>query len=200
MGDAKINAADFRRPDYEIAPLFIDRWSPRSFVRKEVPDDDLYGVFEAARWAPSASNHQPWSFIVARTQEDRERFHSFILPGNLVWCKEAPVLAVVISRTVSERGPNAFHAFDAGTAWGYLALEATRRGLMAHAMGGFERDKARAVLNVPEDYALHAVVAIGYQGEQDALPENLREREQPNGRRPLRESLFEGGFGKPAIE
>ncbi|WP_248924600.1 nitroreductase family protein [Paenibacillus hamazuiensis] len=199
MNRATIKASDFRQPAFEITPQFIDRWSPRSFLEKEVPEQVLYSVFEAARWAPSASNLQPWKFIIARTEEDRERFYSFIMPGNLIWCKKAPVLAVIASHTTSERGFNAAHAFDTGAAWGYLALEATRQGLITHAMGGFEKDKAREVLNVPADYELHAVVAIGYQGDKEALPENLQEREQPNQRRPLKESLFEGTFGKETL-
>ncbi|WP_373430118.1 nitroreductase family protein [Paenibacillus sp. GD4] len=195
-----MNITDIRKPSFEVSPQFIDRWSPRSFLEKEVPDEVLYSVFEASRWAPSASNLQPWRFIIARTEEDREAFYSFIVPGNLVWCKSAPVLAVVLSQTTTERGPNAWHAFDAGTAWGYLALEANRKGLITHAMGGFDKEKARDVLHLPDEYEAHAVIAIGYQGEPEALPENLREREQPSNRRLLKESLFEGVFGKNTLD
>jgi nitroreductase len=192
-------ANDFRKPDFEISTQFIDRWSPRSFLEKEIPEDILFSVFEAARWAPSASNVQPWRFVVARTKEDLENFHSFIVPGNLTWAKFAPALAVIISETKTERGENAWHAFDAGTAWSHLALEAANKGLITHAMGGFDKEKARQVLNVPADYSIHAVIAIGYQGEKNTLPENLQEREKPSGRRPLKESLFEGTFGKDAL-
>lgn len=193
------NAADLRKPGFEVSSQFINRWSPRSFLEQEIPEDVLLSLFEAARWAPSASNVQPWRFIIARTQEDRERFHSFILPGNLVWCAKAPVLAVILSQTETDRGDNGWHAFDAGAAWGYLALEAHNKGLITHAMGGFDPEKAREVLNVPDDYAIQAVVAIGYQGEKEILPDNLQEREQPNDRRPLKESLFAGSFGKDAL-
>jgi len=186
----------FRQPAYNIDPVFIQRWSPRSFADKDVPEETLFSLFEAARWAPSALNLQPWRFIVARTKEDLETFHSFILPGNLAWCRNAPALAVLASMTTSDRGDNRAHAFDAGTAWGYLALEATRKGLITHAMGGFDREKARAALGVPDDVELHVVIAIGYQGEKEALPETLQEREQPNGRRPLNETVFEGSFGR----
>lgn len=192
-------ANDFRKPDFEISTQFIDRWSPRSFLEKEIPEDILFSVFEAARWAPSASNVQPWRFVVARTKEDLENFHSFIVPGNLTWAKFAPALAVIISETKTERGENAWHAFDAGTVWSHLALEAANKGLITHAMGGFDKEKARQVLNVPADYSIHAVIAIGYQGEKNTLPENLQEREKPSGRRPLKESLFEGTFGKDAL-
>ncbi|WP_078433193.1 nitroreductase family protein [Metabacillus halosaccharovorans] len=189
-----VNVSTIRKPNFEVSPQFINRWSPRSFLEKEIPENVLFSLFEAARWAPSASNIQPWRFIIARTKEDLEKFHSFIMPGNLVWCKKAPVLAVVASKKTTERGPNSWHAFDAGTAWGYLALEAHKKGLVTHAMGGFEKEKAREVLNVPDDIEIHAVIAIGYQGEKEILPENLQEREQPSDRRPLKELLFEGTF------
>lgn len=185
----------FRQPTYEIDPVFLNRWSPRSFSDKEVPQDVLLSIFEAARWAPSAFNLQPWRFILARTKEDREKFYTFIGEFNRTWCEKAPVLALVISKVNSDNGPNRSHSFDTGSAWGYLALEAVKKGLITHPMTGFDFDKARETLNVPEDYAIDALLAIGYQGEKNALPENLQEREQPSPRRPLQESLFEGGFG-----
>ncbi|TRZ37901.1 nitroreductase family protein [Niallia circulans] len=195
MADMK----DFRNSSFDISLQFINRWSPRSFLEKAIPEDVLLSIFEAARWAPSASNVQPWRFIIARTQADLEKFHSFIVPGNLLWAKHAPALAVILSETSTERGPNAWHAFDAGTAWSHLALEAHNQGLVTHAMGGFDNVLARQVLNIPEQYELHAVVAIGYQGEKESLPDNLQEREKPSSRRALRESLFEGSFGKEAL-
>ncbi|HZG85775.1 nitroreductase family protein [Paenibacillus sp.] len=196
MQPSQTKPETLRQPAYDIDPVFIQRWSPRSFANKDVPEETLFSLFEAARWAPSANNMQPWRFIVARTKEDLETFHSFILPGNLAWCQNAPALAVLASATTTERGDNRAHAFDAGTAWGYLALEATRQGLVTHAMGGFDREKARAALGLPDDVEPQIVIAIGYRGEKEALPENLQEREQPNGRRPLNETVFEGGFGK----
>lgn len=189
-----VNVSTTRKPNFEVSPQFINRWSPRSFLEKEIPEDVLFSLFEAARWAPSASNTQPWRFIIARTKEDLEKFHSFIMPGNLVWCEKAPVLAVIASQKTTERGLNSWHAFDSGTAWGHLALEANAKGLVTHAMGGFEKEKAREVLNVPDDIEIHAVIAIGYQGEKEVLPENLQEREQPSDRRSLKELLFEGAF------
>ncbi|SDJ99569.1 nitroreductase family protein [Sediminibacillus albus] len=185
-----------RKAQYDIDPLFINRWSPRSFkADKEVPEDVLLSIFEAARWAPSALNIQPWKFILARTKKDREKFNSFIMEGNRIWCEKAPVLALIISKKTNDKiGDNATHAFDTGAAWGYLSLQASQKGLITHPMGGFDREKAREVLNIPEDYAIHAVVAIGYQGEKEALPEKLQEREQPSDRRPLQESIHEGTF------
>ncbi|WP_053218396.1 nitroreductase family protein [Virgibacillus senegalensis] len=197
MSSAKVvpEIEKYRKAGYDIDPLFINRWSPRSFLDKAVPDEILFSVFEAARWAPSALNIQPWRFVVARTKDDLEKFHSFILPGNLTWCEKAPVLTLIISeKTDDKMGENAAHAFDTGAAWGYLSLQASLKGLVTHPMGGFDKEKARKVLNIPDKYALHAVVAIGYQGQKSALPVNLQEREQPSPRRPLDETIHEGSF------
>ena len=186
----------YREPEYNTDSMFIERWSPRAFQEKEIPESILMSVFEAAKWAPSANNFQPWRFIIARSKSDLETFHSFINPGNRVWCEKAPVLTVIISKKITDKGVSASHAFDAGAAWGYLALEASRKGLITHAMGGFDRQKAREVLQVPDEYDLHCVIAIGYQGDATQLPENVQEREKPSSRRPLKESIFEGTFSE----
>ncbi|KHD84321.1 nitroreductase family protein [Heyndrickxia ginsengihumi] len=185
-----------RKSDYEIDSVYLERWSPRSFSSKEVKENTLLSLFEAARWAPSAFNFQPWRFIIARTPEDREKFMSFIGEFNQTWCKDVPAFALIISKLTSDSGEFRSHAFDAGAAWGYLSLEATRKGLITHPMTGFDFEKAREVLNIPEDYAINALVAIGYQGDKDALPESLRSREVPSPRRPVAESVFEGAFGE----
>lgn len=186
-----------RQPDHEINPQFLTRWSPRSFTDQEVTEDVLLSLFEAARWAPSGSNMQPWRFIIARTPEQRAKFHNFIMPGNREWCEKAPVLTLVISYTKTSRGgDNPSHAFDAGTAWGYLALEANNQGLVTHAMGGFDRNQAREALQIPEEYDIHAVIAIGYRGPVNALDEKFQEREIPSGRRELSELLYNGEFGQ----
>lgn len=186
-----------RQPDHEINPQFLTRWSPRSFTDQEVTEDVLLSLFEAARWAPSSSNLQPWRFIIARTPEQRAKFHNFIMPGNREWCEKAPVLTLVISHTKTPKGgDNSSHAFDAGTAWGYLALEANNQGLITHAMGGFDRNQAREALQIPEEYDIHAVIAIGYRGPVNALDEKFQEREIPSGRRELSELLYSGEFGQ----
>ncbi|MDF2684237.1 MAG: nitroreductase family protein [Brevibacillus sp.] len=184
-----------REAGHDIDPVFLNRWSPRSFKSDAIADEVLFSLFEAARWAPSASNEQPWRFVFARTEEDKERFYPFIAEANRVWCEKAPVLVLVISKTISSRDThNRAHAFDTGTAWGYLALEATRQGLVTHAMGGFDPEKAREVLGIPEGYEPHAVIAVGYQGDKEALNEVLQEREKPSTRRTLSETAFEGVF------
>ncbi|QCR32443.1 nitroreductase family protein [Lysinibacillus sp. SGAir0095] len=185
----ELQIKQFRQAEYDVDPVILNRWSPRSFSEKEVSEEVLMRIFEAARWSPSAMNMQPWRFIIARTKEDREKFHSFILEGNRRWCEKAPVLAVLISDKEDR-----VHAFDSGTAWGYLSLQAAKEGLVTHAMGGYEKDKARELLNIPETFDLQVVIAIGYQGEKDALPDDLQSREQPSDRRPLKETVFEGTF------
>ncbi|WP_198663178.1 MULTISPECIES: nitroreductase family protein [Paraliobacillus] len=178
-----------RKADYPIHPQFVNRWSPRSFLDKEVPEELLYSTLEAARWAPSSGNSQPWRFIIARNDADRAKFHRFIMDGNRTWCEQAPVLILLLSDQTGGA-----HTFDAGTAWGYLALQAAENGLSTHAMGGFDKEKAREVLGIPATYDLHAVIALGYQGEKEALSAVLQERETPSPRRPLSETVYEGTF------
>ncbi|MBB6733155.1 nitroreductase family protein [Cohnella zeiphila] len=195
MSNASSPAVPQRQPAYPIDPDIVHRWSPRSFLEKEVPDNVLMSVLEAARWAPSAFNVQPWRFIVARTREERETFLPFISEFNRIWCEKAPVLILVLSKTVWERGEVASHAFDTGSAWGYLALEATKLGLVTHPMAGFDHAQARETLGVPEEYAIQALVALGYQGPKEALPEQLQAREVPSPRVPVGEIAFRGKFG-----
>ncbi|ASN04815.1 nitroreductase family protein [Virgibacillus necropolis] len=191
------NVKEVRTATHDIDPIYLQRWSPRSFQNKEVPENLLHGIFEAARWAPSAANMQPWHFVVARNDQDRAKFHSFIFDNNVEWCKNAPVLIAITSKMDSERfGDNVTHAFDTGAAWGYLALEATRKGLATHGMGGFDRDKAREVLQVPDNYAIQAIIALGYKGEKELLEEKFHEREKPSNRKEVDEFISEGMFTK----
>lgn len=182
-----------RKAYFPINPLFLNRWSPRSYLDKKVSDQDLYTVLEAARWAPSASNEQPWRFIVAKTDKQLNTFYQFIMERNRLWCEKAPILILLASQTISENGkPNGCHAFDTGAAWASLAFQAKLLGLSTRAMAGFDKEKSRQLLNLPETLALHAVIALGYQGEKmDLADEKFREMEQPNQRRPLYQSVFE---------
>lgn len=189
------NIEKYRKADYEIDSIYIKRWSPRAFSDKKVTEEVLFSLFEAARWAPSAANIQPWHFIFARSEKDRKKFLSFINDGNVIWCDKAPVLVAVISKETTESGRmNSSHAFDTGTAWGYLSLEAARKGLIAHAMGGFDHQKAKEVLQLPDNYTVHAMIAIGYQGSKDMLAEQLKEREKPSTRKKINEFISEGSF------
>ncbi|OXL83753.1 nitroreductase [Paenibacillus sp. SSG-1] len=184
-----------RKSEYPVSPLFLNRWSTRAFSTRKVSDQDLYTILEAAHWAPSSYNDQPWRFIVAKTEEQLSTFHSFLNEFNLTWASSAPVLIVVASDKLRENGdPNGAHAFDAGAAWASLAIQATILGLHTHAIGGFDRNKARDILNVPDHIELHAVIALGFLGDKSVLPEAIQQREVPNDRRPLNELVFEGKF------
>ena len=185
---------DFRKPNYSIDSGNSGDRNLMSHLKNASKKEELFSLFEAARWAPSAKNTQPWRFILARTEEDKTKFESFILPANLVWCKSAPVLALVLSKKVEDGQAYRSHAFDVGMASANLALEATKKGLITHFMGGFDVELARQVLEIPSEYELQAVIAIGYQGEKEVLSEALQSREQPSGRKELSDILFEGSL------
>lgn len=182
-------AKDFRTAEHEIAEVFLNRWSPRAYADQPVADDVLNRLFEAARWAPSSGNNQPWRFIVAKTEEDLEKFHPILMEGNLVWAKNAPVLVLVVSDNT--KGSN---EFDAGAAWGFLSLQAAKEGLVTHPMSGIYKDVAKEALNIPENFNVQLAIAIGYKGEKEMLSPELQQRETPSGRRPLEEIVFEGSF------
>ncbi|SMC89322.1 nitroreductase family protein [Rhizobium sp. RU36D] len=192
--------ANGRQSDYNIHPLFLQRWSPRAFTGEAMPEDDLMTILEAAHWAPSAGNGQPWRFIYGhRGTEAFNLLLSLLDDGNQVWAKDASVLVFVVSETVRHRPdgttrPIRSHSFDAGAAWAMLALQATMSGYLAHGMGGVNFDRAQVELDVPSDHKIEAAVAIGKLADLSALPDHLREREKPNGRNPLDTMVFEGKF------
>jgi len=155
------------------------------------------GLFEAARWAPSSYNNQPWRFIYAkRNTENWDKIYSLMVEGNKIWAKNASVLVVVVSRKDFEYNekPARTYQFDAGSAWENLALEATSRGLATHAMQGFDYDKAKVDLEVPENFDVMAMIAIGKRGQKESLPSNLQKNEYPTDRKPLEEIVMEGRF------
>jgi nitroreductase len=186
----------FRQPEHDIDAIFVNRWSPRAFSSEAIDDEILMRVFEAAKWAPSCFNEQPWRFIVARTPEDRAVFLDFLTPGNQVWNENVPVITLVIAhKYFAHNGkPNATNQFDAGCAWGFLALSALQNGLITHGMAGFNAAKARVVLGVPEEYDIIAVVAIGKPGDKSQLPADVQAKEVPSTRRRLGETVMEGKF------
>ncbi len=195
-------AAQPRIPSQEIGSLFHTRWSPRAFTGEELPLKTLMGLFEAARWAPSAMNAQPWRFVYAlRGTPDFERFLSTLAPPNQLWASRASALVALVSQRFlalpgkAELAPSASHSFDAGAAWTQLALQAHLWGWATHAIGGFDQEKAREVLAIPDDHQLEVFIAVGRQGDPAGLPEWARTREQPSDRRPLEELVREGSFG-----
>ena len=188
-----------RKPNYDIHPLIVNRWSPRSMAGEELSDDELMPLFEAARWAPSSYNAQLWLFVYAKRQtKSWETFVDLLAEGNKAWAQQAAALVVVTSRKLFEHNdkPAVTYAFDAGAAWENLALEGTRRGLVVHGMQGFDYEKARRELHVPDDYEVLAMVAIGKRASKESLPPPLQEMERPNDRRPLDEIVMAGRFGK----
>ena len=186
--------------NHPIQELIAARWSPYSFATRAVADEDLRSLFEAARWAPSSYNEQPWRYIVAKSEqtEDFHRLLSCLLELNQVWAKAAPVLALGISRLRFSHNeqPNRAAIHDLGIANGYLVLEATARGLAVHQMIGILPDKAREIYEIPEGYEPMIGLAIGYRGAPQALPEDLAKRDLARRpRKPLREFIFGGKWG-----
>ncbi len=166
-----------RRSQYPVEPLFLDRWSPRAFDASVMPDVDLMTLFEAARWAPSAFNYQPWRFLyAARESADFARFLGLLAPFNQAWVQHASVLIFAVSQRTMSMGPDTkpshSHSFDTGAAWVQLALQATRLGYQAHGMTGVDFDRAATELQVPDDYRIEAAIAVGRQAILLPCPRN----------------------------
>lgn len=188
--------------DVPIHELLARRWSPRAFAEQPVEQEQLHSLFEAARWAPSSSNEQPWRFIVA-TKDDQaayDRHLACLLEGNRKWAFRAPVLILSVARLdFEDDGKPNRHAFhDTGLALENLLLQAAALGLVAHPMAGFDIEKARADLKIPSGYEPVAMIAVGHPGELGLLPDYLQQRElKPRERKPLAEILYAGQWGAP---
>ena len=186
---------------YPIHEILRNRWSPRAFADRAVSPETLRSLFEAARWAPSSFNEQPWSFLVATREnpEDFNRLLSCLVDGNIAWAKYAPVLMLSVAKLKFEHNqkPNR-HAFhDVGRAGENLVIQASALELMVHQMAGIHVDKARESCGIPEGYDPVAGFAIGYPGEPQTLPEGLRERElAPRSRKPAESFVFGGRWGQ----
>src|SRR4051812_28094847 len=186
-----------RKPTFKINPLILNRWSPRSMTGEELDEDTIMSLFEAARWAPSSYNNQPWRFVYAkRNTAHWDRLFNLLVEPNKVWTKNAAVLVVVIAGKNFEHNEkySITHQFDTGAAWENLALEASSRGLAVHAMQGFDYERARTDLQIPDNFDVMAMIAIGRRGPKENLPPQLQERENPNDRKPLAEIVMEGQF------
>ena len=183
----------YRQPNYPIHPLIYSRWSPRAMSGESISNEQLMSLFEAARWAPSASNSQPWKFFYAhRETEYWEMYFDFLIEFNQLWTKNAAVLVVVTTQKEKDEADSSTKEFDVGAAWQNLALEATNQGLIAHGIGGFDRKKAAEKLNLPAHCSVLAMVAIGKPGDLDQIPERMRKQEVPNQRQPLKDMVQEG--------
>ena len=186
-----------RMPDAPVNPMFLDRWSPRAFDPTSLPEEDIATLFEAARWAPSCFNEQPWLFVYGTSEEERETFLEILVEKNRLWAHNAPVLAILFAKRTFAHGgrPNRWAGLDCGAAWVSLALQARMMGLYAHGMAGFSQKRAYELLNVPEEgYEAMTAIAIGAYGDRDALPDEIKENEQPNTRKPLAEVAVKGKY------
>jgi nitroreductase len=190
-----------RTADHDIDPLFLERWSPRAFDGSQMSEADALRLIEAARWAPSSYNMQPWRFVYARRDTPAwDGLFSLLIPRNGDWVAHASLLLLIASDTLmqppgaAEATPSHSHSFDAGAAWAQLALQATRMGLQAHGMVGFDMARARSELGIPERYRIEAMIAVGRQADKSILPEGLQAREHPSGRNPVGSFAFEGGW------
>lgn len=195
MNDIDIH--EYRKTEYPVDDIFVNRWSPRTMSGEEVTKEEVMSLFEAARWAPSSFNNQPWRFLYSlRNSESWDTFFDLLLEGNKKWSKNAGALIVIISKTTFDYNgkPAKTHAFDTGAAWENLALQGSINNLVVHGMQGFDYEKAKSVLNLPEEYVVQAMAVIGKPGDPKNLPEGLREKDLPSNRKTIEEIVMEGSF------
>jgi hypothetical protein len=191
-----MRGSDARTPGHAVDPLFLDRWSPRARSGEPIDDADLRVLFEAARWAPSSSNAQPWRMLYGRRDTSAwPLFFDLLSERNRLWCRNAAALVLFVSKTINDHGkPSVTHSYDTGAAWENFALQGELKGFVVHGMQGFDYTRARATLRVPDDYRIEAMAAVGRRGRVSDLEEGFRARETPSGRKPLTEIVCEGAF------
>src|SRR5712691_1674583 len=189
--------------DFPVHELIRERWSPRAFADKPVPRDVLRSIFEAARWAPSSNNEQPWAYIVASRDDNAsfEKMLSVLVEFNANWARSAPLLALAVAKLAFAKNnvPNRNAQYDTGAASALLSVEATARSLAVHQMAGFDPEKARQVFGIPAGWEAIAAIAIGYPGDPASLPQPLKDREMaPRTRKPINEFVMAGHWGHTA--
>jgi nitroreductase len=192
-----IKGSKIRKADFPIEQLLLDRWSPRAMSGEEISDEEVMRLFEAARWAPSSFNAQQWRALYAR--RGTEHWHPFfelLVEANKSWAKNAAVLILFISRKAFEYNnePSITHSYDTGAAWENFALQGFRQGLVVHGMEGFDYERARVDLRIPDEFQVEAMAAVGRPAPKEMLPEKLQQRESPSDRRKLTQSICEGPF------
>jgi nitroreductase len=192
---SEVNQMKYAQPSTEgVLPVILERWSPRAFSDQEVSTADLKVIFEAARWAPSSFNEQPWRFFVGRrNSETYNKIAETLVPFNHAWATHAPVLILSVARTRFSHNdsPNNYAVHDLGAANGFITLQAASMGLATHQMAGFDQAKAREAFGIPEMYAIGSVMAMGYQGDLSSLNEHYQGQEQsPRVRKPLNEIVL----------
>ena len=185
-----------------VLPILHQRWSPRSFADREVSPADLAKVFEAARWAASSFNEQPWRFLVGdHNSLTYKKIFDSLMPVNQAWAVHAPVLILGVTKTKFSHndGPNRVALYDLGAASSYLTLQAAALGLSTHQMAGFDVERARHEFSIPPDHEPVAIAALGYPGSVESLPHKLQQKElAPRQRKPLADFVYERGWGRPA--
>lgn len=192
-----IKGGTVRRPEYPVDDIFVDRWSPRAMSGEGIGETELMSLFEAARWAPSSYNNQPWRILYARRDSAHwPLFFDLLVESNRAWARNAAALLVLISKTTFDHNgkPSITHSFDTGAAWQNLALQGFSRGYVVHGMQGFSYERAREELHIPAEYRVEAMAAIGRPGRKEELPGELQQREAPNDRRGLRNTVCNGPF------
>ncbi len=190
--------------NYDIHGLLKNRWSPRAFAPKEVEKEKVLRFMEAARWAPSSSNEQPWRFIVGfKGDESYQKIFDSLVEFNQLWAKTAPILLLAIGNTRSLKDPSKpsqIYKYDVGQAIAHLTFQASADDLFVHQMGGFSSQKAAELFQVPEDFEVLTVTAIGYMGDPGQLPDNLSKMEyNKRERQPLTDMVFTGKFGEKTV-
>ena len=186
-----------RIPDHPINELFLKRWSPRAMSGEMITKEVLFSLFEAARWAPSSYNNQPWRFVYAlKGTSHWDALFATLVPFNQSWCKNAAALVAVVSRnTFSHNGkPSSTHSFDTGAAWMSAALQGFLMGLVVHGIQGFDYEQAREAMSIPEEYTLEMMFVVGKPGKKEDLPQEIQEKEIKSDRKPYSVFVFEGKF------
>ena len=195
-----MTSSNSRTSEFPIDAYFLDRWSPRAFTEKTIDRDEMLTILDAAHWAPSSGNNQPWRFIYGlRGTPAFDAILALLVPGNQRWAKNAAALLIVVSKSYrvsssGERKPAYTHSYDTGAAWFSVICQAMKLGYHAHGMEGFDKEKAVDVLQLPEGFRVEAAAALGRMASKDTLPDDLQEREVPSGRKPVAEIAFEGKF------
>lgn len=194
-----IKGSSVRNANHPVDPLFLDRWSPRALSGEPISEEELHTLFEAARWAPSSMNFQPWRILYARRDTPNWAvFIDLMFESNRAWGQHAGAIVLFISKTIMDDGrPFPTHSYDTGAAWQNFALQSARMGMGVHGIAGFDHARAREVLKIPADYALEAMALVGKPGDKAKLPERFQARETPNDRRPLSATVCEGVFALP---
>ncbi len=193
-------ATQHLKAEHPVLDVIRNRWSPAIYSPQPVEPEKLLSILEAARWAPSSYNAQPWSFLVARKEEPEEfaRMLSCLVPGNAAWAQHVPVLMISVAKLQFDNGNTNRHALhDTGIATGFLMLQAAALGILAHGMAGFDAAKARELYAIPESHEAVAAIGLGYPGDEQGAPEELRKRNQRRPRRTLEQFVFAGRWGQP---